>query len=342
MLAFKKARKDKTTKDYVIEFENNIEEEINKLQAELKNVTYKPNKLRKFIIRDPKTRTIHSSKFKDRVVHHSIVNVLELIYEQIFIFDSYASRLNKGTHKAVTRFDKFKRKVSENHQLIKNSITNNQIKGYFLKADIKKYFDNVDHEVLINILRRKIKDNKVLWLIKQILDNFETKIKGKGMPLGNLTSQFFANVYLNNLDYFVKHTLRVKNYIRYVDDFLILHENKKRLIRWKEKISGFLMKELKLELHEDKSKIKPLKNGITFLGYRIYGKYKLLRKSNLRKFQRECNQTLTSVGRGVITFSELLGKLNGWFGYAKHANTYALRKKILEKVQKRLEVFMTV
>ncbi len=308
-LAYKKAREDKTKKDYVIEFEKNLEGEINKLQFELKSFTYKPSKLRKFIIRDSKTRTIHSSKFRDRVIHHAIVNILEPIYEPIFIFDSYASRLNKGTHKAVKKFDEFKRKVSKNHQLIKNAITNNQIKGYFLKTDIKKYFDNVDHEILLNILRRKIRDNKVLGLIKQILDNFETKIKEKGMPLGNLTSQFFANVYLNELDYFIKHNLKARYYIRYVDDFVILHASKTQLIKWKEEINRFLMKELKLELHENKSKVMPLKNGITLLGYRIYGKYKLLRKSNLRKFQKEFNEMLTFVE--TISSDELLGKLNG-------------------------------
>ena len=158
------------------------------------------------------------------------------------------------------------------------------IKGYTLKADIKHYFETVDHKILLDIIKSKIKDKKIIWLIKQILDNFNTKIKGKGMPLGNLTSQFFANVYLNELDYFIKHKLREKYYIRYVDDFVVLHKNKKILEIYKEKINNYLLKHLKLELHKDKSKIIPLKNGVDLLGYRVFGYYKLLRKRNLKQY----------------------------------------------------------
>ena len=333
ILAFKKARQDKTAKEYVIKFENNLEDEINKLQEELKSLTYKPTNLRRFIIRDPKTRTIHSSIFRDRIIHHAIVNVLEPIYEKIFIFDSYASRINKGVHKAVKRLGQFKLKVSKNHQLIKNNITNNQIKGYFLKADIKKYFDSVDHKILLNILKNKIKDDKFLGLIKLILDNFKTKTNGKGMPLGNLTSQFFANVYLNELDYFIKHNLMVKYYIRYVDDFVILHNDKQVLGCYKKKI-GIFLQDLNLNLHPDKSSIKPLKNGVAFLGYRVYGKYTLLRKSNIRNFERNLNQKLSSLKKEEINHRNFIESIRGWLGYAKHADTFNLRRSIIKKITK--------
>ncbi|MCD4760112.1 reverse transcriptase/maturase family protein [archaeon] len=331
-LAFKKAKKNKGNLPYVIEFEVNLKENLLQLQKELKSLTYKPRKLKRFIIRDPKTRIIHSSNFRDRVIHHAIVNILEPIYEKIFVYDSYASRINKGSHKAVERFEEFKRKVSENNLLVRVAKTRNQIKGYVLKADIKKYFDSVDHTVLLDIISRNIKDNKVIWLIKQILDNFDAKIKGKGVPLGNLTSQFFANVYLNELDYFIKHNLKAKYYIRYVDDFVILHEDKEILEKYKIKIEKYL-KTLKIELHPDKSDIKSLKNGITFLGYRIYGKHRLLRKSNLRKFQREFDEMLAM---GVIVPFTIAKSLQGWFGYAQWANTYKLRKRMVKEVNSKI------
>ena len=289
--AYKKAREGKSGQIYVIEFENNLEQNLNKLKQELEALTYKPRLLKRFIIRDPKTRTIHASAFRDRIVYHPLVNILEPIFDKTFIYDSYASRKDKGTHKAVLRFDQFKRKISNNGKLIKNAVDNNQVIGYILKADIKHYFDTVDHEILSNIITRKIKDNNIVCLIKEILNNFDSEVKGKGMPLGNLTSQFFANVYLNDLDYFIKHKLKVKYYIRYVDDFVILHNDKKILEEYKEEINNYL-KNLKLELHPNKSKIIPLRNGVTFLGYRIFYHHKLLRKTNIRKFERNFNEEL--------------------------------------------------
>ena len=301
--AFKKAREDKILLPYVIKFEENLEGELKKLHEELSFLSYKPNKLKRFIVMDPKTRTIHASAFRDRVVYHAIVNILEPIFDPTFIYDSHASRKNKGTHKAVERFDKFKRKISKNGRLARNAYNKNHVTGYVLKADIKHYFDSVDHERLLEIIRRKIKDRNVIWLIKQILDNFESQINGKGMPLGNLTSQFFANVYLNELDQFVKNKLKAKYYIRYVDDFVILNNDKERLLEYKNKISKYL-KYLKLELHPSKSNILPLRNGVTFLGYRIFYHHKLLRKSNLRKFNRTFNEKLELCewGGGAIHF----------------------------------------
>lgn len=169
-LAYKKARKSKTKKDYVLKFEKNLNDNLKLLQFELINKIYKPKKLKLFIIRDPKTRKICKSKFRDRIVHHAIVNILEPIYEKIFIYDSYVSRKDKGQHKALKRFDEFKRKVSLNGKKLKGIKDNNYICGYCLKADIKKYFDNVDHKILINIIKKKIKDNNFVWLIGQVIN----------------------------------------------------------------------------------------------------------------------------------------------------------------------------
>ena len=334
-LAFEKARKNKTSMPYVKEFEKNLNKNILEIRKELENFIYEPSQLKRFIIRDPKTRTIHSSAFRDRVVYHAIVNILEPIYEKKFIHDSYASRKNKGALKAVLRFDEFKRKVNRNGSLVKNPHNNNSVKGYVLKADIKHYFETVDHEILLNIIQRSIKDEKVLWLIRKILNNFPAKTKGKGMPLGNLTSQFFANIYLNDLDYFVKHKLRTKYYIRYVDDFVILCSNKDKLKEYKEKIEKYL-KNLKLELHPDKSKIISLAGGISFLGYKLFYHYKLLKKGNITKFQNNLNkklEVLESGGGDEERYKEIFSSLHGWFGYAKWANTYKLRKSIIRKIK---------
>ena len=242
-MAFQRARRGKTLKPYVIKFEEKLIENLKLLQQELITQTYKPKPLVSFILRDPKTRKISKSDFRDRVVHHAVCNVIEPIFDRTFIYDNYANRIGKGTFKAIERFDKFKRKASKN----------NTKTCYVLKADVKHYFETVDHKTLMLILGKKIKDEKLLGLIQTILDNHNTQVKG--MPLGNLTSQFFANVYLNELDQFVKHKLRAKYYIRYVDDFIILHSSRKILEEYKAKINEFLNVKLRLELHPDKCRI---------------------------------------------------------------------------------------
>lgn len=234
LLAFNKAKKGKTKKPYVIEFEANLQENLLQLQKELIEKTYIPKPIVTVIIRDPKTRKIGKASFRDRVVHHALVNILNPIFEPIFIYDNYASRKKKGHHKALKRFDYFKRKVTQNGKKLKGIEDNNYVQGYALKADISKYFESVDHEILLSIIRERVKDENVLWLIRIILEyENNSSVKGRGMPLGNYTSQFFANVYLNKLDYFVKHKLRAKYYLRYVDDFIILHESRGRLEKYK-------------------------------------------------------------------------------------------------------------
>ena len=333
-LAFEKASKNKRNKKSVINFEANLENELNKLKQELESLTYKPKQLRKFVIRDPKTRKIHISDFRDRVIHHALINVIGFVFEKLFIFDSFASRIEKGTLAAVKRFEKFVRQVSRNGRLTGGGYSNNLIIGYVLKADIKHYFETVSHEILIKMISRKIKDAKIIGLIKQILNNFDSDIKNVGMPLGNYTSQFFANIYLNELDYFVKHNLKAKYYIRYVDDFVILHRNKQTLFEYKDKINEFLKKELLLELHPDKSNIMPLRNGISFLGYRIFYFHKLLRKRNKRKFLKKFNYYLDYYKEEIISEEEFMTFLRGWFGYSIWADTYIFRKDLLEQINR--------
>lgn len=326
--AFKKAKKGKRFMPYVIEFEKNKIENLLSLKKELDNFTYESQPLVKFIINDPKTRVIRKSNFRDRIVHHAVVNVLEHIYENIFIFDSYANRKNKGTLAGINRFDKFKRKVSKNGSLVKFAKDNNMVKGYILKADIRHFFDSVNQFILLNILKRKIKDERLLWLINKIIKNFPDK--EKGMPLGNMTSQFFANVYLNELDYFIKHNIKAKYYVRYVDDFVILHENKKVLVFYKEKIEKFL-ETLKLELHQQKSKIFSFYKGVNFLGFKILYNYKLVRKRNLAILNKRLKRQELEYEAGLIELENVVRSLEGWFAYAIWGNTYNLRKSIIKR-----------
>jgi len=333
-LAFRKARKRKSNKPSVKKFEENLEEQLNTLKQELETFTYKPVPLKRFVIRDPKTRTIYASAFRDRVLHHAIINIIGSLFERCFIYDSYASRVNKGAHAAIERFDRFTRKVSKNGKLVRQAHSPNSIAGYVLKADIRHYFETVDHEALIKIIERKIRDGDVVWLIRQILGNYDCKVLGKGMPLGNYTSQFFANVYLNELDYFIKHELKVKYYIRYVDDFVIFHRDKSQLKTYKSKINDYLKINLKIELHKDKSRVMPLRGGVAFLGYRIFYHYKLLGLRNKRKFERTFGKKLNLYEKGLLSYEALVASLQGWRGHAIHANTYKLQRGILENILK--------
>jgi len=319
LLAFKKARRHKTQKQYVIDFEKDLETNLLLLRSELLLHSYAPKPLVHFIICDPKTRKISKSDFRDRVVHHALCNIIGPIFDKLFIYDSYANRIGKGTLKAVQRFDVFKTKASKN----------NTVKCYILKADINKYFENVDHKILISIIKKRIADKRVLWLIKKILANYSSVFPGKGMPLGNLTSQFFANIYLNELDYFIKHTLKARYYIRYVDDFVILEHDKEQLEFYKKSIEYFLKTKLNLQLHKDKSKIFAYGTSMSFLGLRVFCYHKLLKKPNLRKMKNNLLFLKEKYKKGAVDYDDIYDFMEGWTAYAKNADTYRLRKNIL-------------
>ena len=321
-LAFKKARKHKTLNIYVIEFEKNLKNNLLTLRTELLLHAYRPKPLETFIIKDPKTRKISKSDFRDRVVHHALCNIIEPIFEKSFIYDSYANRVSKGTLKALQRFDFFKRKASKN----------NTEKCYVLKADIQKYFENVNHEILLSIIKKKISDKRIVWLIKKILANSSSK--SRGMPLGNLTSQFFANVYLNYFYWFVKNRLKAKYYIRYVDDFVIFERDKKQLGFFKDEINMFLKSKLKVQLHPDKSKILKSGNSINFLGFRVFYYNKLLKKSNIKKMKRKLKSLAQEYKLHRVDYDSVYDFLEGWTAYAKSANSYKLRRKIASEFEK--------
>lgn len=328
ILAWQKARKGKTSKDYVINFEKELFYNLMALHYELEYKSYLPKPLKSFIVRDPKTRKIHKSDFRDRIVHHAIINYIAPHFEKSFINDSCANRIGKGTSYALKRFQKFARKITKN--FTKNA--------YCFKADIKKYFENINHDILISLIKKRINCMDTIFLIQKIVANFENKRERvltdwfgkKGMPIGNLTSQFFANIYLNELDYFVKHILRAKYYIRYVDDFVILFEFKEQLKEWKNNIDKFLKDKLKLELHHQKSKVYSMSNGIDFVGFRNFYHFRLPRKRNIRKMENK----ITQYSNDKMSHKSLMESYQGWQAYAKLGNTLKQRRKILKRIYK--------
>ena len=211
---------------------------------------------------------------------------------------------------------------------MKNAKTNNMVYGYVLKADVKHYFNTIDRKILVSIIKKKISDKKVIWLVEKILESEASR----GIPIGSLMSQMCGNIYLNELDYFVKHKLKAKFYIRYMDDFVILHEDKEVLEEFKNQIRKFLSTRLKLELHAGKSKVYPLSKGVKFLGFRIFYKYNLLKKRNIQIINSRIESFTELYRKELITKDEIYASLEGWEAYSMHANTYSLRRKITKLI----------
>lgn len=329
-LAFIKAKRKKRYKKGVAEFEYCLEKNLFSIQRELKTFIYQPSMPKKFILREPKKRTIFVVDFRDRVVHHALCNIIEPIFEKSFIFDSHACRKGKGTHRAIRRFDEFKRRAT----------SNNSQRGFVLKMDIRKYFDTVNHKILLMIINQKLKDKNTNWLIKEIVENHEGKgnLRGKGIPIGNLTSQLFANIYLNELDHFIKEKMNIKYYIRYMDDVVIMGPSIDCLLETKEKISRFLDEKLNLKLHPRKTRIFPLEKGITFLGYQNFYYYKLLRRGAVKRIKQKLEFLASRYRQGEIDLSRINNSAMAWLGYARHANTYYVRKDILRNLNFLVEI----
>jgi RNA-directed DNA polymerase len=306
--AFRKAKRNKAKKFYVIEFEKDLEVNLTQLQQELRDESWQPTTYKVFTTFDPKQRQIHAPRFRDRIVQHALMAVLEPIYTPILIHDSYASLKHKGTHVAVDRLTSFLR----GH---KNPV-------YVLKCDVRKFFDSIDHDLLIGILRKKIGDERVMVMIKKILACGGIT---KGVTLGNFTSQWFANIFLNELDYYVKHTLKIKEYIRYMDDFVILSEIKEELHTYKEKIDAFL-KSLNLQLHPKKQEIFPTLLGIDFLGYVIWHDHRKLRKRNIWRFIHRLQGFERAASKA--TKEHIGASIMSWKGYAQHGDSWGLNRKL--------------
>src|SRR3989338_529289 len=254
LLAWREFESGKHGRKDVQEFSFNLMDNIILLHNDLENFTYKHGKYQAFRINDPKPRQIHKSSVRDRLLHHAIYRVLYPFFDRVFTSDSFSCRNRKGTHKALNRFRSFSYKVSKH----------NTKTCWVLKCDIKKFFENIDHEILLTILKRYIFDEDIILLLEKIIYSFSS-VPGRGLPLGNLTSQLFVNVYMNEFDQWMKHHMKAKYYIRYADDFVIFSQDKSWLEELLPKISDFLSENLRLEVHPDKVFIKTLASGIDFL-----------------------------------------------------------------------------
>lgn len=332
LLAYHKAAKGKRGHADVAEFEYRLEENLLQLQHELKEQTYQPGAYHSFYIHDPKKRLISAAPFRDRVVHHALCNLIEPVFEKSFISDSYANRVGKGAHKAIDRAQQFARRFK-----------------YALTCDIRQYFPSIDHEILLNTLYRKLQFARLHNLkivVRSILqsgigvlqeeydmvyfkgdDLFSTN-RPRGLPIGNLTSQFWANCYLNPFDHFVKRKLQCKGYVRYVDDFLLFSNDKAELNEWRLKIIAELAK-LRLTLHETKCQPRPVAEGIPFLGFVVFPEHRLLKRRKGIAFQRKYRKLRNGHRRGEISLERINASIQGWVNHVRYANTWRLRLSIL-------------
>jgi len=318
-LSWREFRRGKKGKLDVQKYEFALEDNLLKLHYQLKNKNYKHSSYSPFYVRDPKLRHIHKARVRDRVLHQAVYRILYPIFDKQFIFDSYSCRLGKGTHTAIKRLEIFCRKASGNNT--KNI--------FALKCDVKKFFDSIDQNILKELLGREIDDPDTMWLIEKIINSFE-KVKNKGLPLGNVTSQLFANIYLNELDQFVKHQLKAKYYLRYCDDFIILSEDKESLEEQIEPIQKFLWDSLKLELHDNKVFIRKFRQGIDFLGYVILPHYRVLRTKTKRRIFKKISQKKSDLLNGKISEESFDHTFQSYLGILKHCSGYKIRKQITD------------
>lgn len=311
LLAWQEFVKNKKKRSDVRVFSHNLMDNIISLHQNLNNFRYKHANYEEFHINDPKPRIIHKATVCDRLLHHAIYRVLMPLFDKTFIFDSYSCRKGKGTHRAFERLVESTRKQSKNYTK----------PCWALKCDVKKFFHSVDHVVLVNLLSQRIADEKLTDLLKKIIESFESS-PDKGMPLGNLTSQLFANIYLDPLDKFIKHQLKVRNYLRYADDFMLLADNKEILCAYLHKIEKFLRERLKLIIHPDKIIFCKLRWGVDFVGYVAYPKFNIPRGKTVKRM-------LVKLEKAKATEPEKFNKsLQSYLGYLKHVNSIKISNKI--------------
>lgn len=318
--AYLKARRGKRDRREVLKFELNLEENLIQLQNELIWDAYKTGEYRIFKVYEPKERNVAALPFRDRVVQHAILLVIEPIWEKRFIYDSYACRVGKGTHLGADQAQRMMRKVLRSHGVL-----------YAFKADISKFFYSIDHEVMKSLIRKKISCKPTLKLLDDIVDSSGG---GVGIPIGNLTSQLFANIYLHELDEYVKYRLCEKHFLRYMDDFCIFHHNKDHLRHLRIDVERFLFEKLKLKTNA-KTQIFPVstKNGrsLDFLGYQMWPTHRRVRKSSISRIYRKIRFMKKQYSKGRIEAKRIHASMQSWLAHASHAQSYGLRKSILAK-----------
>lgn len=311
--AYIKARRNKRYDRDTLLFSMHLEDELLKLLDELEGGHYRTGVYHRFAVYEPKKREVAALPFRDRVVQHALCNAIEPIYERRFAHDSYACRVGKGTHAGVDRLTEFLREAHRTYS-----------QTFILKADVSKFFPSVDHVRLKQIMRQHVACSRTLTLIDGIIDSWNANT-GKGIPIGNLTSQLFANIYLNELDQFVKQELHWRMYVRYMDDVVLVGDNKADLQQVQQRIGEFLYERLRLALNP-KTAIFPEDQGVGFLGYRVWRTHRLLRQTSIRKMRRKLRAFMLRYCEGAITQEKIQQSVASWIGHAKHAETYTLRK----------------
>lgn len=334
MEAARKAQKGKRFQENVLRFNYSLETELLRLHSELSEKTYEPGPYTTFDIFEPKRRMISAAPYRDRVVHHALCNVVVPLVERSFIDDSYANRVGYGAHRGLRRFVQFMRSSR-----------------YILQCDLAKYFPSIDHEILKATIRRKLKCSDTLWLMDRIIDNSNEQIpflelfpgddlntllqRRRGLPIGNLTSQFFANFYLNDFDHFIQDKLRIGKYLRYVDDFCCFGDDHGRLADARQAIEDYLAT-LRLKIHPVKSQLFETRHGATFLGFRVLPKGETypkevclrVRSSNLRQAKQRLRQLQADYASGKIGFDEVDRSVQSWIAHLDHGDTWRLRTKV--------------
>ena len=323
--AYRKAARGKRGKLAAATFERQLADRLLVLQDELLAGTYRPGLYQHFVIHEPKRRLISAAPFGDRVVHHALCNVIEPLFEARFHPHSYANRVGKGTHQAINQLQAYARQYR-----------------YVLRLDIVQHFPSLDHTVLKDELVKVVRDEQARWLIDVILRSGEgvladeyhrvcfpgdsplDALRPRGLPIGNLTSQFWSNCYLNPLDWFVTRSLGCRAYLRYVDDMALFANNKRQLAQWGSEIADFLAG-LRLTVHESSAQVQPVTAGIPWLGFVVYPMHRRLKRRNVVAFRRRLEQAITLYRRGEISFAEMDASVQGWINHVRYGDTWGLR-----------------
>ncbi len=330
--AYRKARRGKRRYLPAADFEYAWESNLLRLQKELLDKTYRPGAYQSFYIHEPKKRLISAAPFRDRVVHHALCLLIEPIFERRFIHDSYANRVGKGTHRALDRCTCFARRYR-----------------YVLQCDVKQHFPSIDHAILRDILAKHIACSDTLWLIDQILtggvgvlaeeyqmvyfsgDDLLAALRPRGLPIGNLTSQFWSNCYLNPLDHFIKRKLKCPAYLRYVDDMLLFANNKQTLHHWLAAIIDYLAT-LRLTIHQKRAHPRPVSEGIPFLGFVVYPDYRRVKGRKVVAYRRRLKTLWQAYQQGEIGQGEVVASLRGWLAHISYGDTWALAEQVLQPI----------
>jgi len=329
LCAWRKAAKGKRGLAPAAAFESQLADRLLELQQALISRQYGPGGYVNFVIHEPKRRTISAAPFRDRVVHHALCNLIEPRFERLFIADSFANRTGKGTHAAVARLQRFVRRYR-----------------YVLRVDIVKHFASIDHDILLGILATQIPEPDVMQLVRRIVasgngvldheyrmvwfagDDLLAACRPRGLPIGNLTSQFWSNCYLHPFDQFVKRQLRCSAYLRYVDDFALFSDDKALLWQWKEAIIERLAR-YRLIIHEASAQVEMTRDGIPWLGFVVYTDYRRIKGRKVRNTRRALAARLAAYHGGKISFAALDASITGWINHVRYADSWGLRKSVL-------------